>query len=109
VQWPHSLTVITGIPRVDEYDNPTPSLDYGPTAPRRTITGLMQPVGSRAPVEHGRQAEITTWRLHTHDVLHGRERVMWRGMTLRCDGEPAEYSPRFGLHYVQATLTHVKG
>lgn len=46
MQLPHSVIIIAPLEIPDAYGNPTPQLEYGPDAPRRTTLGLLQPGGS---------------------------------------------------------------
>jgi hypothetical protein len=109
MQLPHRLVVITPVAVADEYDNPAPRLDYGPTAARREIWGRLQPAGSREDPQPGRQPLITTWRLFTFAPLNARERIEWRGRVFDVRGEPDAWSPRFGHTHYEATLTTVEG
>lgn len=109
MQFPHRLVVITPTPITDEYDNPTPRLDYGPDAPRRTVWGLLQPAESREPAQAGRAAVVTSWRLFTAAPVTARERVQWRGRVFEINGAPSWWSPRFGYTHYEAQLTHVEG
>lgn len=94
---------------VDEYDNPTPRLDYGPSASRRLLRALIQPTGSREPIAPGRQAVTATWRLFSTAPIAAHERVVWQGRRFEVTGEPAVWSPRFGHTHYEAILTHVEG
>jgi hypothetical protein len=106
---PHRLIVITPTELVDEYDNPTPALDYGPAAPRRILWGLLQPTGSTETAEPGRAPVTMSWRLFTLQAIGARERIEWNGRVLQVDGEPARWSPRFGHTHYEATVTAVEG
>src|SRR5438270_13517807 len=106
---PHRLVVITPIDVADEYGNPTPRLDYGPTAPRRTMPGLMEPTSTQQSTEAGRQAITATWRLFTAEPIAARERIEWNGRLFAVQGEPARWSPRFGHTHYETTLIHVDG
>ena len=109
MQFPHQLEVITPTESTDAYDNPTPQLEYGPDAPRRTAWGLLQPGGSTEPVQPGRAPVVTTWRLFTGAPLGARERIVWHGRVFEVTGDPAYWSPRFGHTHYEARLTHVQG
>ncbi|MBP2320488.1 hypothetical protein JOF56_000873 [Kibdelosporangium banguiense] len=109
MQLPHRLIVITPAEQTDEYDNPTPALDYGPAAPRRTLWGLLQPAASTEDPQPGRVPVTTSWRLFTVQPISARERVEWNGRVLEVNGEPARWSPRFGHVHYEATLTTVEG
>lgn len=109
MQLPHRLIVVAPREVVDEYDNPTPRLDYGPGAARREIWGHLQPVVSREEPAAGRHSVITLWRLFTFSPLGARERAEWRGLVLDVEGEPAMWAPRFGRTHYEATLRRVEG
>jgi hypothetical protein len=109
MQLPHRLVVITPTEHTDEYDNPTPILDYGPEAPRREIWGQLQPVRSREDPQPGRRPVISTWTLFTHSPIHARERVQWQGRTLEVVGDSAAWAPRPGHVHYEATLSTVEG
>ncbi|SMD27068.1 head-tail adaptor protein [Kibdelosporangium aridum] len=93
MQLPHRLILVTPTELVDEYDNPTPALDYGPAAPRRTVWGLLQPTASAETAEPGRVPVTKSWRLFTVQPIATRERVEWNGRVLEIDGEPARTKP----------------
>jgi hypothetical protein len=109
MQLPHRLIVITPTELVDEYDNPTGRLEYGPDAPRREIWGQLQPTGSREDPQPGRQPVITTWRLFTFQAIQARERVEWNGRTLDVQGEPDAWAPRPGRIHYETILSTVEG
>lgn len=109
MQLPHPLVVITPIETTDAYDNPTPALDYGPTAPRRTIRAHVQPVASQESAEPGRAPVVTRWRAFTRAPIAARERVEWRGWVFEVDGAPDHWSPRFGHTHFEVVLRHVQG
>jgi hypothetical protein len=101
--------VISPIETPDEYDNPTPRLDYGPDAPRRPMRGLLQPRDSTDQAEPGRHAVTGTWWLLTFDPIRARERVVHNGRVYAVDGEPDHWSPRPGHVHYETTLTHTEG
>ncbi|SDC25731.1 phage head completion protein [Actinokineospora iranica] len=109
MQFPHELTVITPVEVPDDYGNPTPRLDYGPTAPRRVVWANVQPVGSSEPAAPARTPVVTRWRVFTFDPIGARERVQWRGRVFEVDGEPDVWAPRFGRAHHELTLRHVEG
>lgn len=109
MQLPHSLIVVTPVPVPDEYGNPVLRLTYGPNAPRRKVSGLVQPDSSTEPVVPGRQPVVTSWRAFTAEQVTARERIEWDGRTFEVAGEPARWSPRFGYVHYELTLTHVEG
>jgi hypothetical protein len=103
------LTVITPAEVPDEYDNPTPHLDYGPTAQRRQVRGLLQPRTGSTAAEPGRQSISTTWWVFTADPIRAHERIEFDGRVFDVDGEPEPWSPRPGRSHFETTLTHVIG
>lgn len=106
---PHLLTVITPVEVRDEYDNPTPRLDYGQAAPRRHMRGLLQPRTSTGQTQPGRQAITSTWWTYTVEPIHPRERVEHHDRVYAVDGEPERWEPRPGRVHFETTLTHVEG
>lgn len=106
---PHLLTIITPVEVPDEYDNPTPGLDYGLAAPRRRIRGLLQPRTSTGQTEPGRQAITGTWWAFTLDPIHAREHVEFGGRLYAVDGEPELWMPRLGQVHYETMLDHVEG
>ncbi|MFD1045653.1 hypothetical protein ACFQ1S_08770 [Kibdelosporangium lantanae] len=109
MQLSHRLVVVSPIEVTDEYDNPTASLEYGPSAPRREIWGQLQPAGSRDDPQPGRQPVISTWRLFTFSPIHARERIEWQGRALDVQGEPDAWAPRPGRTHYEAKLSTVEG
>jgi hypothetical protein len=109
VQFPHQLEVITPTEVTDAYDNPTPQLEYGSDASRRTVWGLLQPGSSTEPASAGRAPVVTSWRLFTQSAISTRERVVWQGRVFDVIGDPAYWSPRLGHTHYEARLTHVQG
>lgn len=110
---PHLLTVISPREVPDAYDNPTPALDYGPDAPRRTVAGLLLPRDTvrtggteSAP---GRVAVTAAWWLLTAEPIHARERITHDGRTFTVEGEPARFEPRAGFLHYEIVLTHTEG
>ncbi|WP_026424674.1 phage head completion protein [Actinokineospora inagensis] len=107
---PHRLVVITPVEMRDEYDNPTPVLDYGPTAPRRTVAANVQPLTSTEPaVVQERAPVVTRWRVFTREEITARERVVWDGRVCEVDGRTARWAPRFGHVHYELVLRHVEG
>lgn len=107
---PHQLVVITPREVPDAYDNPTPALDYGPDAPRRTVAGLLLPRDTaRTDASPGRAAVTGAWWLLTTDPIRARERVTVDGRTFAVEGEPAQFAPRPGFVHYETVLTHTEG
>ncbi|GAA4527461.1 hypothetical protein [Amycolatopsis samaneae] len=110
---PHQLVVISPREVTDAYDNPTPTLDYGPDAPRRAVAGLLLPRdsvrASRTDPTPGRAPVTSGWWLLTTDPIHPRERVVHDGRTFTVDGEPARFAPHPGLVHYETVLTHTEG
>ncbi|WP_410648160.1 hypothetical protein [Amycolatopsis sp. cmx-4-54] len=110
---PHELTVITPREIPDAYDNPAPTLDYGPDAPRRPVAGLVLPGGAArrggTDATPGRTAVTGSWWLLTTEPVHARERVIHNGRTFTVDGEPARFEPRPGFVHYETVLTHTEG
>ncbi|KJK50422.1 hypothetical protein UK23_10495 [Lentzea aerocolonigenes] len=103
------MTFVDPVEVEDQYGNPNPQLQYGPDAPRRDVRGYMQPQTSAEPVETGRQAEVTRWRLFTYAAVGSREQVEWRGRTFRVDGTPEIWAPAFGPTRFWVKLVEVEG
>ncbi|MEV6609903.1 hypothetical protein [Kutzneria sp. NPDC051319] len=109
---PHRLTVVTPAEVVDQYDNPTPALDYGPAAARRELDGLLQPRGDPRGTdtpEQGRQSREGLWWLFTAQPVTARERVEYGGAVYAVQGFPHRWEPRPGHVHYETTLTHVEG
>ncbi|NUT47327.1 MAG: hypothetical protein HOV94_08445 [Saccharothrix sp.] len=109
MQLPHRFLIVTPTTATDEYDNPTPALDYGPDAQRRVAWGHLQPAGSTESAEPGRRPVVTRWRLFSIEPVTAHQRIEWRGLVLDVDGEPDRFEPRFGLVHYETRLKHVKG
>lgn len=101
--------MITPAEVTDAYDNPTPQLEYGRDAPRRTLRGLLQPSTSTEPATLARQPVVTSWRLFTTAPLNARERIEWLGQVFEVDGDPSYWSPRFGHTHYETRLVHIHG
>jgi hypothetical protein len=101
--------VITPREIPDEYDNPTPALDYGPGAPRRRIRGLLQPRTSDDSAEPGRHAVTGRWWLYTTDPIAARDRVEYAGRVYAVVGEPSRWEPRPGRVHYETVLSHTDG
>lgn len=106
---PHELVVITPREIPDAYDNPTPALDYGPDAPRRTMAGLLLPLSTQSDPVPGRQPVTSPWWLLTAEPIRARERVIHDGDTYTVVGEPERFAPRSAFQHTETTLTRTEG
>jgi len=112
VKLPQLLTVVTPAEVPDAYDNPTPVLDYGPAATRRSLYGALQPRGdprSTDTPEPSRQAVEGLWWLYTTEPISPRDRIEYGGRVYAVQGIPQQWSPRPGHTHYETTLTHVEG
>ncbi|MGH2375098.1 MAG: phage head completion protein [bacterium] len=109
MQLPHRLVVVNPVEIVDEYNNPVPGLHYGSGASLRTVYAHVQPIASSESADPGRTPVVTRWRVFATEPIGPQERVEWRGMVFEVDGEPLEWTPRFGHTHFEITLRRIEG